>query len=123
MTGFEGNEERFEVMAAELDRYAGVPDEVLWRVVTRDGVCMAMAAEGDGPEWIGTASTDRELAASICAGCPVQRACLEAELRTAGASTVGVWGALTDEDRRALFPVWLARRENDERRGGGNDGT
>ncbi|MBB5922552.1 WhiB family redox-sensing transcriptional regulator [Actinoalloteichus hoggarensis] len=121
MTEFEGDEERFEAMAAELDRYADVPDDVLWRVVTRDGACMATAAEGDGPEWIGTASDDRELAASICAGCPVRRACLEAELRTAGAATVGVWGAINDADRRALLPVWLSRRE---RQGGGeNDGT
>jgi WhiB family transcriptional regulator, redox-sensing transcriptional regulator len=67
-------------------------------------------------------SPDRELAARLCAGCPVQRECLEFELRTAGAETVGVWGGLSEDDRRALHAVWRARAgraEADEQREGG----
>ncbi|TKG68497.1 hypothetical protein FCN18_21515 [Prauserella endophytica] len=69
------------------------------------------------PEWTGNDLTDRELAARICASCTARLACLELELRTAGPLTVGVWGALSEQDRRALYMVWLARRES--RHGGG----
>ena len=57
---------------------------------------------GEGPP-------DRELAARLCAGCPVRRECLEFELRTAGAETVGVWGGLDEDDRRALHAIWSVR--------------
>jgi WhiB family redox-sensing transcriptional regulator len=43
------------------------------------------------------------LAARLCAGCPVRRECLEFELRTAGADTVGVWGGLSEDDREAIY--------------------
>ncbi|MCO1577697.1 WhiB family transcriptional regulator [Crossiella sp. SN42] len=99
-------------MAAELDRYATVPDDVLLDVVTRDGACMWLYTNEKEPDWAGNDLTDRELAARICAGCPVRRECLELELRTAGPATAGVWGALSDEDRRALHPVWAARRRD-----------
>ena len=39
-------------------------------------------------------------------GCPVQQECLELELRMFGDQTVGVWGALGEDDRRALVPHW-----------------
>ena len=42
-------------------------------------------------------------------GCPVQRECLELELRMFGEQTVGVWGALGEDDRRALVPLWRRR--------------
>lgn len=115
VTDFVNPDDYFEVLAAELDRYAHVPTDVLWEIVTRDGACMALYVAGDEPEWSGDDLTDRELAARICAGCPMRRECLELELRTAGATTTGVWGALCDDDRRAVFTVWLDRR----RRGGG----
>jgi WhiB family redox-sensing transcriptional regulator len=35
---------------------------------------------------------------------PVQAECLELELRMNGDLTVGVWGALCEDDRRALIP-------------------
>jgi WhiB family redox-sensing transcriptional regulator len=35
---------------------------------------------------------------------------LELELRVGGAETVGVWGALNEDDRRALHAVWSRRR-------------
>jgi len=44
----------------------------------------------------------------------VQNECLELELRTAGEHSVGVWGALPEDDRRALYPHWLQRGERAE---------
>ena len=64
---------------------------------------------GYPPAWSGEGSPDRELAARLGAGCPVRRECLEFELRTAGADTVGVWGGLNEDDRRALHAIWSAR--------------
>jgi WhiB family redox-sensing transcriptional regulator len=102
-------ENYYELVAADLDRYAEVPDDVLLEIVTTDGTCMWLVAN-DEPDWTDEALTDRELAARLCAGCPVQHECLELELRTAGEHTVGVWGALSEDDRRAVYRVWLARR-------------
>lgn len=96
-------------IAARLDRLRQVPTDVLADVVMRDGACMWCYGEGDPPPLTGSDIPDRELAARICAGCPVQDECLELELRWAGAETVGVWGALSDQDRKALYPLWLAR--------------
>ena len=104
-------ENYYELVAADLDRYAEVPDNVLLEIVTTDGACMWLVANDDEPEWTDETLTDRELAARLCAGCPVQRECLELELRTAGEHTVGVWGALSEDDRRAVYRVWLARRQ------------
>ncbi|WP_033294190.1 WhiB family transcriptional regulator [Amycolatopsis jejuensis] len=93
-------------IAWRLDALRWVPSDVLYDVVTRDGVCMWLH-DGDPPP----AASDRELAARLCAGCPVQDMCLELELRTGGAATVGVWGGMTDDDRQALHPHWLRRGE------------
>ncbi|HEX5114315.1 MAG TPA: WhiB family transcriptional regulator [Pseudonocardiaceae bacterium] len=98
-------------VAAELDALTPVPDGVLLDLVTRDGSCMESYRADDEPEWSGDDLTDRDVAARICAGCPVRRECLELQLRTSGAATLGVWGALPAEDVRALFPVWQARRQ------------
>jgi WhiB family redox-sensing transcriptional regulator len=97
-------------VAAELDALAPVPDGVLLDLVTRDGSCMESHRLAEQPQWSGDDLTDRDVAARICAGCPVRRECLELQLRTSGAATLGVWGALPGEDVRALFPVWQARR-------------
>ncbi|MFI5611089.1 WhiB family transcriptional regulator [Amycolatopsis sp. NPDC051903] len=104
----------YKEMAAQLDRYADVPREVLREVVTRDGLCFWAFERAEMPELSGEDSPDRELAARMCAGCPVIDQCRELELRTAGPDTVGVWGALPDTDRRALYPVWLRRRRGGE---------
>ncbi|AHH95114.1 hypothetical protein KALB_1743 [Kutzneria albida DSM 43870] len=100
----------FEVIAADLDRFAEAPDNVLLEIVTADGACMWLVATDEEPEWTGDDLTDREAAARICEGCPVRRQCLELEFRTAGDETVGVWGALSEEDRRAAYAAWCARR-------------
>jgi WhiB family redox-sensing transcriptional regulator len=96
--------------AAALDGLAAVPDEVLSDLVARDGLCLWEITHGDPPVWTGEGSPDRELAARLCAGCPVRRECLEFELRTAGEDTAGVWGGLSEDDRRALHAVWRVRR-------------
>lgn len=106
----------YHEMATELDRYAEVPTTVLAEVVTRDGLCFWAFDRADMPELSGEDTPDRELAAGLCAGCPVIAECLELELRTSGASTVGVWGALADTDRRAVHRVWQQRRNNREGR-------
>lgn len=97
----------YEELAAQLDRYEHVPDDVLWDIVTRDGSCTWLYANDLEPDWTGD---DREVAARICAGCTVRWACLELELRTHGGQSLGVWGALPAADIRALYPVWRARR-------------
>jgi WhiB family redox-sensing transcriptional regulator len=107
--------------AAGLDRFEHVPDDVLWEIVTRDGSCMWLHRLDLEPEWTGNALTDRELAARICAGCPVRRECLELELRTSGNQPLGVWGALSADDVRAVYPVWLARRHQRDSQDGGQE--
>jgi WhiB family redox-sensing transcriptional regulator len=111
-------DEFFEVIAAKLDRFELVPDDVLWEIVTRDGACVQPYRLDIEPEWARDELTDRELAALICSDCPVKWECLELQLRTTGEDTSGVWGALSAEDVRALYPVWRSRR----RRRGGQDG-
>jgi WhiB family transcriptional regulator, redox-sensing transcriptional regulator len=106
----------FEELAARLDRFEHVPDDVLLEIVTHDGSCMWLYANDLEPDWLGDDFTDRELAARICGGCAVRSACLEVELRTAGDQSLGVWGALPAEDIRALYPVWRARRQGGDRR-------
>jgi WhiB family transcriptional regulator, redox-sensing transcriptional regulator len=98
-------------IAWRLDRLRWVPRSVLAELVTRSGACMVPSADGDLPLWDEQYLTDRELAGLLCAGCPVRDQCLELELRVAGDQTVGVWGALSDDDRRALYPYWLQRGE------------
>ncbi len=109
--------------AAELDDIAHVPDDVLSDQVAARGLCLWEITHGDPPMWSGEGTPDRWLAARLCAGCPVRRECLEFELRTAGAETVGVWGGLSEDDRRALHAIWLARagrtpNKGDEHEGG-----
>jgi len=95
-------------IAWRLDRLRWVPSDVLDAFVRRDGACVGPSTDTQ-PPWLKLDLTDRELAAWLCADCTAHDECLELELRTAGANTVGVWGGLSEEDRRALYPLWLAR--------------
>jgi WhiB family transcriptional regulator, redox-sensing transcriptional regulator len=107
--------ERLAAIAARLDRLRDVPTDVLATIVTRDGLCMWAYTEVDpAVELTGVDTPDRELVARYCAGCPVQDECLEWELRIHGLDTVGIWGAMPEDDRRALYAVWLARRQGRE---------
>jgi WhiB family transcriptional regulator, redox-sensing transcriptional regulator len=101
-------------IAKRLDRLATVPTDVLASLVTRDGLCFWAFDRIDLPELSGNDTPDREFAARMCAGCPVIDECLELELRTAGANTVGVWGALSETDRLRVLPFWRWRREGGE---------
>lgn len=100
-------------IAWRLDRLRWVPRAVLAEIVWRDGTCMWVFTD-DEPSWLNEHLTDRQLAAWLCAGCPVQEECLELELRTNGGRTVGVWGALSEDDRRAVYLHWLERGERAE---------
>lgn len=98
---------RLTGVARRLDRLRRVPLAVLTDIVLRDGACMWPAVELD---WLDEPMSDRELAARLCGGCAVRDECLELDLRTAGPATVGVWGGLMDDDRRALYLLWERRR-------------
>jgi WhiB family redox-sensing transcriptional regulator len=98
-------------IAWRLDRLRWVPTDVLTNIVANEGACMSPSPNDGPPE----ARSDGELAKLVCGGCPVQDECLELELRTAGTDTIGVWGGMTDDDRRALHPHWLRRGERAER--------
>lgn len=101
-------------IAWRLDRVRWVPRDVLGEIVIAEGACMWAYAEGDPPQLTGMSTPDRELAARLCAGCPVQDECLELELRIAGEQTTGVWGALPEDDRQSLYPYWRQRGERAE---------
>jgi WhiB family transcriptional regulator, redox-sensing transcriptional regulator len=110
----------YDAMATQLDRWRQVPTDVLSALVMRRGLCLWGLWPAHEPDW--DAPSDRELAAQLCAGCPVIDQCRELDLRTAGACTTGVWGALPEDDRRALHPIWQRRRQHqltsDDQEGG-----
>jgi WhiB family redox-sensing transcriptional regulator len=101
-------------IAWRLDRLRWVPRDVLGEIVMDRGTCVWAYTDGDPPQLTGNELTDRGLALWLCSHCPVQDECLELELRTAGANTTGVWGALNEQDRRALYPHWRERGERAE---------
>lgn len=119
-----GGQKSYEEIAAELDELEAVPTDVLASWVTARGRCVWETTFGEPPEWSGEDEPDRELATRLCAGCPVRAECLEFELRIAGEDTVGVWGALNEDDRRGLHKVWSCRRraENEEMPDGDQEG-
>jgi WhiB family redox-sensing transcriptional regulator len=56
----------------------------------------------------GPAIEQIENAKAVCLQCPVQAPCLEYALATNQDS--GVWGGTSEEERRKLRKVWLARQ-------------
>lgn len=100
----------YDAIVGRLHRLRNVPDEVLWTVVTRDGLCFWAFDRRDIPPLSGIDEPDRALAEFLCSGCPVMDDCLELELRKGGPDTVGVWGAMAEQHRRELYPVWDAHR-------------
>lgn len=108
------DDRRLAEIAQRLDRLRHVPRDVLGEIVMRGGACVWAYTSGDPPRLIVNDLSDRELAMWLCRHCPVRDECLEFELRTAGELTTGVWGALTEDDRRALYPHWLQRGERAE---------
>ena len=102
----------YAAMAARLDRLKDVPATALTTSVVLGGLCLLELWPPVEPDWEHCAPNDQTLAERLCEGCPVIDQCLELELRTAGASTTGVWGALAEDDRRALHRVWQQRRQH-----------
>lgn len=109
------DEEFFAEVAARLDDLEGVPIGTLFDLVTREGACMWIDVGTEEPTWTGDKAIDREWAVNICVGCLVVDECLELEFRTAGFTTLGVWGALAEDDRRAAYLAWVQRREGGRR--------
>jgi WhiB family redox-sensing transcriptional regulator len=101
-------------VAWRLDWLRWVPRAALGELVIAAGACVWAYAEGEPPQLTGMDTPDRELAARMCARCPVQDECLELELRIAGLDTTGVWGALPADERRAVYPHWRQRGERAE---------
>ncbi|WP_020499147.1 WhiB family transcriptional regulator [Sciscionella marina] len=104
------HQDRLRQIADRLDRFAEVETDKLAEVVGTEGACMVAMTEPEPPVLTGEEVTDRNLAERLCSGCMFQEACLELELRWSGPVQVGVFGALPDEDRRDLYPIWRARR-------------
>ena len=69
------DEEIFEEVAARLDDLEGAPIVTLFDLVTREGPCMWIDGGTEEPTWTGEKATDRELAATLCAGCLVADEC------------------------------------------------
>jgi WhiB family redox-sensing transcriptional regulator len=106
------NDQYFAHVAAELDDYIDTPDDALAHAVRYQGACGWLDTSGQTPEWTGDDDADRSLTAPICAGCPVQRECLEWEFRTHGYAIGSVWGPLRAADRRAVYLHWRERRDH-----------
>lgn len=56
----------------------------------------------------GAAIEQIEAAKAVCSSCPAHVECLEFALATN--QEAGVWGGTTEEDRRRLRKVWLAKQ-------------
>ena len=78
-------------------------------VVSR-GLCLWGLWPAQEPDW----TSDRELAADRAQDARSLRSASSRELRTAGASTTGVWGAMPEDDRRALHRIWRQRRQQQD---------
>jgi WhiB family redox-sensing transcriptional regulator len=100
------DDEWFVEIMKRLTRLRRVPTNVLAEIVAWNGACVEISVDDGPPRWLHEDGTDREAAARLCRGCPIQWECLELELRMFGEQTVGVWGALGEDDRPALVPRW-----------------
>ncbi|MBB5955881.1 WhiB family redox-sensing transcriptional regulator [Saccharothrix tamanrassetensis] len=96
---------RYEEIAADLDRLAAVPDDVVLEIVIRAAECVWLY----GPDAEPVARGGLSVPSAV--GCPVWRACLELELRTPEPYSGGVCSGLSDEEFQALHRVWFTRRE------------
>jgi WhiB family redox-sensing transcriptional regulator len=104
--------EVLSIIAERLTPWRSASNDALAVAVIAAGACLDDTCDGDRPGWLFDHTTERELAALICADCPVSDACLELELRLFGAARLGMWGPLGEDGRRALHPVWVRARED-----------
>lgn len=98
-----------------LTPWRSASNAALAAVVITAGACLDDTCDSDRPGWLFDDTTDHELAALICAECPVSDACLELELRLFGAAKLGMWGPLGEDGRRALYPLWAQAEEGGRR--------
>jgi WhiB family redox-sensing transcriptional regulator len=96
--------------AMRLERVRSASDDALGAAVVGAGSCLDAMSDGDRPGWLFDNDTDPDVAAQVCAQCPVQDECLELELRLFGARKLGMWGVLGEDGRCALHTVWVGRR-------------
>lgn len=109
------HDDRLHEIVTRLEPLMLVPTDVLVEIVRQGCVCQwVLVTDAEPPEPTSKESADRELAEQLCLGCTAHDACLELELRLYGADTLGVWAGLSDQDRRALYPIWLAHRQKPE---------
>jgi WhiB family redox-sensing transcriptional regulator len=115
------NDSTLQEIVNRLERLRSMPDSALADVVAEKCSCMDVRLSEALPPWLSDVTSDQELAARFCAGCPVQDHCLELELRTSGECTVGVWGALDENTRRVLFRYWDRTRRDQRPAASGQD--
>ena len=115
------NDGTLQAIVSRLERLRSVPDSALAEVVEENCSCMDVRLSDALPPWLSEITSDQELAARFCAGCPVQDHCLELELRMSGECTVGVWGALDENTRRVVFQYWDRTRRDQPRAASGHE--
>ena len=97
-------------LAIEDDHLPPVPaasgwDDEGWRV---GAACRDLDANLFFPAGeTGPAAIQISQAKAICRACPVQRQCLDFALATH--QDYGIWGGLTEDERRHIRRVWRAR--------------
>ena len=101
-------------VVTRLRRLRFVDDDALGAAVRGAAACLEAGADGTAPGWLHDEYTDPGRAARLCAECPVRDECTELELRLAGDRAVGLWGALGEGGRQALYRVWCAVNAADE---------
>jgi|GEM_PF-3381283 len=101
-------------VVARLRRLRFVDDDALGAAVRGAAACLEVGTDGTAPGWLHDEYTDPGRAARMCAGCPVRDECTELELRLVGDRAVGLWGALGEDGRQALYRVWRAVDAADE---------
>jgi WhiB family transcriptional regulator, redox-sensing transcriptional regulator len=116
------NDDALQAIVSRLEKLRSVPDSALADIVSRDCSCLDLRFSDRPSLWLAGSPSDRDLAALLCVGCPVQDHCLELELRLNGQHTVGVWGALDESTRRLVYAYW-ARTRRDEPRAASSDGS
>ena len=104
--------ESLDAITEQLLPLRPAPNDVLGEIVIQAGSCLDETTDPARPGWLFDDTTEPDTAAQMCADCPVRYACLELELRLFGAAKPGMGGALGEDGRRALHPVWLQARED-----------
>ncbi|GAA1195403.1 WhiB family transcriptional regulator [Pseudonocardia alaniniphila] len=109
----ESNEDSLVVIAERLDFLRSATNDALGAIVVGAGSCMARTSDGDLPGWLFDSATPESVAARLCGTCPVRDECLELELRLFRDQKLGMWGALGESGRCAVYPVWSQRRDGE----------